>query len=240
MKKILLFVVICAGMISENAMAKMSLGFGLNFGSWFGSNKLSYCFAFWAPHGRFWQDQCYDSKKDCATALAERKDMGLRLNTDKCYRGEFTDAYCVGAVDTGRIFHTDDDAYVPWLTTVCAKKLSDCQKYEKYTTDNSHCEKEKNIKTREGEGLYITPAAELEKIDTNGRVHSGAVKASSDGCVNYIAAPDQERAFENLGLDWSRTKTWGAFVDVNGDLRANRPSCRLIERDSREYNRYKK
>ena len=80
-----------------------------------------------------------------------------------------------------------------------------------------------------------------QPVGTNVKTYNAPKAASNNnsGCTKYTAAYNQQAAFENLGLNYHKTKKWGAFVDVYGNLRANKPSCRLIERGSAEYNRYK-
>ena len=80
-----------------------------------------------------------------------------------------------------------------------------------------------------------------QPIDTRVNTYNApkAVTSNNSGCTKFAAAYNQQAAFENLGLNYHKTKKWGAFVDVYGNLRANKPSCRLIKRGSEEYNRYK-
>jgi hypothetical protein len=76
---------------------------------------------------------------------------------------------------------------------------------------------------------------------TTNNVPKKVVDTKSDTtCTKYKAYPNQQEIFGRLGLDWERTKKWGAFVDMEGTLRANKPSCREIPRISEEYIKYQK
>lgn len=72
------------------------------------------------------------------------------------------------------------------------------------------------------------------------RSETGAEGSKGVGCATYPKRPDQKQAFDALGLDWGRTNRWGAFVDLNGELRADKPSCRQILKGSDEYEKYRR
>ena len=81
------------------------------------------------------------------------------------------------------------------------------------------------------------------KKSSKGTDTKGVKKSASSApnkCNDFRHAENQQKAFEKLGLDWNKTKNWGAFVDVDGILRADKPSCREIVKDSQEYNKYKR
>lgn len=224
-------------LISAPALTLFSI-FGI-----FGSSDTpdtNYCYAFWASHGAYWQDVCYPTKKECKKSLKEHFEMGLSANTKKCYRQEYTDAYCI-SVPSGYFRQTDDfETVVPIYASVCTKKYEDCAKYERFSIDSDKCEKA-NVPTRESEGRYLSPQKELDGILTrNTELYKPTEFIKPIECTKYTAIPNQPVAFETLGLDWNRTKNWGAFLDVYGNLRANKPSCRLIKPNSSEYDKYRK
>lgn len=196
-------------------------------------NTNEYCFAYWTPHGGFWQDECYSDKKTCKEAFVESKSIGRRHNTEKCYKHEQVTAYCITNVKSGKFMQDYDDKEYEVLVNVCTEKLDECRKYEKYSS--AFCHKVTDVNTRESEGLYLNSKHDLEDIIKKNKKSND----NKSGCTKYESAPNQQSAFENLGLNWKKTKNWGAFVDVDGNLRANKPSCRLIERGSTEYNKYK-
>lgn len=209
---------------------------------------IQYCFAFWAPHGGYWQDNCYDSRAECNKNLAQRIEISPNVNTKSCYRLERIEAYCLGGVLTGHTRHDDfDNTPYEVKTEICTRTEKQCQEFIKYRDPGlagKHIGCEKTIvATREGEGSYLSSRAELDSIIKNNAERMAKDQAgANDGttCVQYRAATDQQRAFTDLGLDWERTNKWGAFVDVDGALRANKPSCREIKRGSAEYAKYLK
>ena len=204
------------------------------------AQEEAYCFASYAPHGAFWQDLCYQTQQDCDEVLKEQLDQDIPANTEKCYLLEYTDAYCV-SVPSGYFRATDDFEIVePIYANVCTKKYKDCTKYERFAIDEGTCQKSK-VKTREGEGSYLSTEKELKGIwERNSKLFRPTPFIKPMECANYAPIPNQAAAFEALRLDWNRTKKWGAFIDVYGNLRANKPSCRLIKPFSDEYEKYTK
>ena len=131
-----------------------------------------YCFAFWAPHGGFWQDVCYDSMRQCRAGLAARLAVSDDVNTKSCYRLEYTVAYCIGDVLTGRT--RQDDAYhreYEIMTEICTRTERQCIKFAKYrdaahAADRPVCERA-IVKTGQGEGRYLSTRAQLDEIVKN-------------------------------------------------------------------------
>ena len=131
--------------------------------------NAQYCFAFWAPHGGYWQDSCYDDRKECADDLAERMEMGSRLNTKSCYRLKMTRAYCIEAVLTGKMRSYDfEDGEYEETTRVCTITREECLKFVQYslTDADEPCQPE-TVSTREAEGFYLSTKAELDGIIKN-------------------------------------------------------------------------
>ncbi|MCR5194218.1 MAG: hypothetical protein K6B71_01685 [Alphaproteobacteria bacterium] len=215
--------------------------------NWLPLQSDEYCYAVWTSGGEYWQNKCYKTRTECQNDLSKRIIWGNKVNTDRCYVREKITAYCV---DGARPLEIKTDKFGGKRTVhaiLCARTKKECQKYERFSMTGDHCKAVSGVDTREGENLYLTPKIELDKLIFMGtgqqdtEVKNVVTKTSGNGtgCTDYVAAPNQQAAFESLGLNWNKTKKWGAFVDVHGNLRANRPSCRLIKRDSEEYNRYK-
>lgn len=194
------------------------------------------CFAYWMPHGGMWQEQCYKSKKECETAREERVDMGSKINRSECYNVNYLGAYCINDILAGYNRYNDiDNTEYAVTTEVCTKDIEQCESFKKYQAkwSRSQCVR-KIVADAEWEGSFLTSEEKINDIIKNNQ------KNNSDTCTEYLPAKNQQQAFEKLGLDWNRTKNWGAFVDENNILRANKPSCREIAKDSAEYQKYKK
>lgn len=210
-----------------------------------------YCYSFWAPHGGLWQDSCSRDRAGCERNLAESKDMFMQVNTDSCYVYSTTDAYCVSGVLTGQTRYDDfDETEYEVTTEVCVSDVELCKKFAALVRKGVKLKKseicaKKRVSQRESEASYLTPKSELVAIAGRLAPRYGVARdilnvLDVPGCHKYSRPENQRAAFEKLGLDWARTNKWGAFVDTDGVLRADKPSCREIVRNSEEYNKYKK
>ena len=103
-------------------------------------------------------------------------------------------------------------------------------KYQDNNPNAKKCEYQV-VAAKESELPYLSTDKELKDLMDS---------ITSTKCAKYVHAYDQKQAFERLGLDWEKTNKWGAFVDDKDNLRADKKSCRLIEKNSEEYNKYKK
>lgn len=125
-----------------------------------------YCYAFFAPHGGYWQDVCFATRDECDQELSVQAEFRT-LNTRRCYGYKTTDAYCVSGVLTGGVRYDDyDGTKIPERTTVCTIKLSTCNEMRKYLApgyEQNKCQLH-NVPTRESEGLYLTPTSKIETI----------------------------------------------------------------------------
>lgn len=195
------------------------------------------CFAYWMPHGAMWQEQCYDSKKDCEKARKERASMGSKINRSECYNVNYLGAYCINDILAGYTKYSDmDNTEYEVTTEVCTKDIDECESFKQYQAKGSRSQcVRKIVPDAEWEGSFLTSKEKLNDIIKNNQKNS-----ESNICTKYLPASNQQQAFEKLGLDWNRTKKWGAFVDTNNVLRANKPSCREIVKGSAEYKKYEK
>lgn len=194
---------------------------------------VKWCYATYAPHGAIWSSHCYDSKKECKSDLKNDRAEGRTVNTKSCYKDVWIEGVCLDNVYTGTTRF--DDFYgmeYRAISYVCTKSLEECETFHSYQSKYSKCYKAR-IRTRESEYFYLTPKSKKAKIIEAGKV-------DPNKCNTFPPAENQQQALENLGLDWNKTKNWGAFVDVNDILRADKPSCREIVKDSQEYNKYKR
>lgn len=195
-----------------------------------GGNR--WCFASYAPHGAIWDSNCYDSKKECNNDLKRYRADYMTVNTKSCYKEKWIDGFCLEGVYTGET-RADDVEFIEYrvMSYICTKTQKECEKFHQYQRDYSKCFTAR-VRTRESEEYYLTPASRKSKV-----IKAGPVDRNK--CSDFMYAPNQQQAFENLGLDWENTKNWGAFIDTNDILRADKPSCREIVKDSAEYNKYK-
>ena len=125
-----------------------------------------YCYAFFTPHGGFWQDVCYETRTECNRDL--RSDRKFRtVNTAHCYVYETTDAYCLDGVSTGRFRYDDaDGTKIPEYATICTREFSACDAMRQYLgaghRDN-RCYLSV-VPTRESEIPYLTPRSRIREI----------------------------------------------------------------------------
>ena len=223
-------------------------------------NNLKYCFAYHDMERLFkWYSYCNSDKKACDKEAANKFSVGYKINVEKdknCYKYHEVKAWCLDDVRTNDFVKYDGDD-VELTRTVCTKTEAECSNLRKYQLEGNFVKPcyEKVVSEHEDNNAYLFSQSELEyfinvhdlakkyKTNSGKETVKQQTKANNSGnksgCTKYESAPNQQSAFENLGLNWKKTKNWGAFVDIDGNLRANKPSCRLIERGSTEYNKYK-
>ncbi|MBD5401005.1 hypothetical protein HDR61_04685 [bacterium] len=220
---------VIAGKINHKSMAFSNI----KQSNQINAESVRWCYATYAPHGDIWSSLCYDSKKECKNHLKEDIAEGRTVNTKSCYKYEEISGYCIENVYTGETRFDDfDNSEYKVVTQVCTKTHEECAEFANYQGQPSGCYPA-TISVHESEDNYLTSDNVKKKILKNKPV-------DQNKCNDFIHAENQQQAFENLGLDWNKTKTWGAFVDTNNILRANKPSCREIIKDSVEYNKYKR
>ena len=106
--------------------------------------KNKYCFAFWAPHGALWQDECFDNKSECQKELKERMEIGSSVNAKNCYKPYLTNGWCIRDIKTGYNRYYYDGTYGEMETSVCASSKKQCEQLEKYKHEpsNAVCHKQ--------------------------------------------------------------------------------------------------
>jgi hypothetical protein len=133
--------------------------------------KDKFCFAYWAPHGMFWQDICTDTMQECEAYLQERIEVvgESGVNTTKCYTPYLTDAWCISDIKAGYKRYYDDfdeNSYDDELTMVCTQTQEKCQELKQYQKkgEESDCEKLTVLSHHTEGGYYLWPDKEVESL----------------------------------------------------------------------------
>ncbi len=127
-----------------------------------------YGYAYWTPHGGFWQDIYFSTLSECEQSLYDRLQIGGKTNTEKCYQVKIIDAWCIDDIKTHKQRVTDSEPYKVYdiTKTICTMTKEQCmalKKYQNKKISTRACFKTK-VFNRESETLYLTPQNEIDEI----------------------------------------------------------------------------